>query len=376
MNGKVLAWGRVQMGIEVDELAGLMKQDTATVMAWEAGTEHPTLRQLEAIAGHLKLPLAVFFFSVVPKVPPPRKEFRMLPEAEGAGAARDTSYAIREAQARQMSILEITHGENPAGENFLLFAAKGADAKEIRALLGVSLEQQESWPNAEEAFKAWRDALEKAGIFVFKRAFVQMEVSGFCLPHPRAPIIVVNNKTTWPRQVFTLFHELGHILHQHHGVTRADAEYMDSLRTDDKAVEIKCNRFASHFLLPPAAFKPYAEGFKGSEGEVQRLAGKYNVSHEVVLRRLLDLGKVDADTYREWTTRWNSDFYKRAAPEGGGGSYYATQAAYLGPAFLRLTFSAYLRGELNTADLADHLGVKAKNIAGLEPYLKVEGASG
>lgn len=55
------------------------------------------------------------------------------------------------------------------------------------------------------------------------------------------------------------------------------------------------------------------------------------------------------------------------------GSYYATTASYLGPAYLRLAFSAYLRGEVDLAELADHLGVKARSVAGLEPYLEATG---
>lgn len=370
MNGAMLTWAREQAGISPTQLAARLKQDETTILKWEAGEAAPTLRQLEKIATTLKRPLAVFFFSQPPSLPTPDREFRSLPRPEDEGEALDTNFAIREAHARQLRVLELSGGMNPAGENFL-FAKDGAlEPDELRALLGVTPAIQQSWKNAEEAFNEWRRRLEAVGIIVFKRAFKQMSISGFCLPHESAPVIVVNNSTTWSRQIFTLFHELCHLGHHHYGVTRADPGYVSELVRDEQRIEVACNRFASDFLLPKGVFTRDARGFTGQEKEVEHLAQKYNVSREVVLRRLLDLRHVSSELYEEWTTRWNVNYFARPKPKSSGGNYYATTVSYLGSIFLRLAFGAYQRGEVDVAGLADHLGVKARNLVGLEQFLE------
>lgn len=57
----------------------------------------------------------------------------------------------------------------------------------------------------------FRDELYKVGIYVFKDSFKDDSVSGLCLFDERFPVILLNNKMTFPRQLFTLFHEVYHI---------------------------------------------------------------------------------------------------------------------------------------------------------------------
>lgn len=370
MNGKMLTWARDHKGLTTVQLADLMKQSETTVAEWEAGTDWPTLRQLENLAHVLRVPLAVFFFSKAPSVSKPTGEFRMLPETASAAEVRDTSVAITESRGRQLSVLELTGGKNPAGSNFLFGRWTSGNPVDLRTVLAVPLDLQASWSSAEDAFKEWRKRLAARGVLVFKRSLKQRSVSGFCLPHDVAPVIVVNNSTTWNRQIFTLFHELCHLHHHHHGVTRADHGYMVSLSKGELDIEIACNRFAAEFLLPPGDFDRLAPTFSGTEGEVKNASDYYKVSREVVLRRLRDLGKVSQETYDDWTQRWNADYFSRPAPKSSSGNYYATTAAYLGQAYLRLAFSAYHQGSIGVPELADHLGVKGRNLSRLEGLLK------
>lgn len=366
----MLKWARTHKGLSAVQLADLIKQSETTVLEWEANTKWPTLRQLENLAETLKIPLAVFFFAEEPDVSAPTSEFRMLPEALTAAEARDTSVAITESHARQLSILELTGGKNPAGSNFLFSRWTSRDPADLRAILGIPLSTQVSWGTAEDAFKEWRSRLEATGVIVFKRSLKQRSVSGFCLPHDIAPVIVVNNSTTWNRQIFTLFHELCHLHHHHHGVTRADHGYISSLPESELSIETECNRFAAQFLLPPAEFDGLAPTFSGTESEVENASLYYKVSREVILRRLRDLGRVSQETYEDWTERWNEAFFARPKPKSPGGNYYRTTASYLGQTYLRLAFSAYHGGSIGLVELAEHLGVKGRNLSRLEDLVE------
>lgn len=369
MNGEVLKWARERIGLDASQLADVLSKDGAAVEKWEAGEEFPTFKQLEKLAAALRMPVAVFFFPSPPEVEAPAQEFRMLPEPLSSSEARDTAIAIAEAQARQFSIMELSDGGNPAGSKFLFGGGELLSPGQLRKELGVSLEMQTSWPSAEDGFKAWRQALELRGVVVFKRSFKQKAISGFCLPHRVAPVVVVNNGTTWTRQIFTLFHEVAHLVHRHYGVTRSDLGFLGSLPESESAVEVECNRFASEFLLPHASFDGYAPTFSGEEEWVEQAANFYKVSREVVLRRLVDLGAASRELYEAWVRKWTAGFYARTKPRRkkgeSSGNYYNTTAAYLGPTFLRLACSAYLRGKIDLPELAGHLGVRGKSVPGL-----------
>jgi len=373
VNPTVLIWARQQCGLSVDDVALSLKREPEEIRAWEAGRDYPTFVQLEHLADRYKRPVALFFFPAPPPEPVAKREFRTLPTFELANLQRDTLLAFREALAFQDSLSELTEDKNPAPRKLFveLRASPTSDPRDLarraRALLGVSLDEQTSWKSARQGFERWRDALELAGVFVFKRALKQKEISGFCLTHDEFPVILVNNSTALTRQIFTMFHEFAHILFSVSGVTKSNDEYIDHLPPKQQRIEAACNRFGAELLVPDADFVLRVQHFSGIEAEVGALADTYNVSREVVLRRLLSMNLVDRDTYNAWTSKWNSTFDHTRSSDGGG-NYYATQATYLGRSFLRLAFTAYFKGRCTLEDLASHLHMKSKNVENLEQY--------
>ena len=375
MNPRVLQWARDRIGLSLVDAASSVGRPVEVLAAWEEGSQAPTFRQLEALARVYRRPVAVFFFPEPPREPELRSEFRTLPEPDFEGLDPDTRIALREGLAWQQSLRELTGGRNPSDRQIIRDIA--ADPRQpvdelvarVREYLGISLEAQAGCPNATAAFKEWRDAVERAGIFVFKRSFEQSSVSGFCLHDPEFPVIVINNSTAHTRQTFTLFHELGHLLFHVSGITIEGSPHWADLGDTDREIEVACNRFAAEFLVPEASF-PWTlfEGRDPAEA-VPEVADRYNVSREVVLRRLLDMGLVNTATYRRLADEWNQEYLERRGASGGGGNYYATQATYLGDNYLRLAFGQFHAGRISMGDLADHLGIKARNVRKLEDFL-------
>jgi Zn-dependent peptidase ImmA (M78 family) len=99
-------------------------------------------------------------------------------------------------------------------------------AVQVREYLGVSMEEQHGWTDDDDALKRWREALFSAGIYVFKDAFRVEEFSGFCLYDDVFPLIYVNNSSTKTRQMFTLFHELAHLLFHTSGIDTIHDEFI------------------------------------------------------------------------------------------------------------------------------------------------------
>src|SRR5205807_2176536 len=85
-------------------------------------------------------------------------------------------------------------------------------AADTRRQLGISLEEQAVWRDPYRAFGSWRAAMGRTGALVLQRKLPLVEVRGFSLTTPGPPTIVVNRSDAVSARIFTIFHELGHIL--------------------------------------------------------------------------------------------------------------------------------------------------------------------
>jgi Zn-dependent peptidase ImmA (M78 family)/transcriptional regulator with XRE-family HTH domain len=374
VNPAIIQWARERSGLSLDDLAALMKRDPDEIQQWEDGKIAPSYTTLEDLAyRHFKIPLAVFFFPAPPEVDDPIGNFRRLPEYALERFSSDTIQKIRSAQAYQESLEElfidsppermIIHDINPQKFSLESLAAS------VRKYIGVSFKQQFNFRSSDQAFKTWRHAIEEAGVFTFKDSFKDRFLSGFCLVHDQYPIIMVNNSNSFTRQIFTLLHELAHILYGVNGITDADESYLKFMEKNERRIEAQCNRFAAEVLIPAKRFESEIPFLKG-EGNtaISDLANKYSVSREVILRRMLDFNLIDIDNYATLAEKWNKD-YLRSIKETSGGNWYLTRMSYLGEGFVQTAFHGFRQGRFDAATLASHLNVKAKNLKKFESYV-------
>jgi len=373
VNPEIIIWARKRTGLSIQELADKVKRPLTEIQRWEDGTTIPSYTTLEALAyRHFKIPLAVFFFPEPPEVDDPVGSFRRLPDSEFDKLSSDTREKIRLAQTYQDSLAELlpSSGEKPIYTRYRATPSTLPSlAEDVRSYLGVSIGRQFSFRSTDAAFKAWRHALEHRGIFTFKDSLDDRFISGFCLLSNICPIIMVNNSNAFSRQIFTLAHELGHILLGVYGITDVDEDYIDFMSEKDRRAEIACNRFAADLLVPLRAFRNELGNLSPADPQVvNQLARRFSVSREVVLRRLLDDGRIDEDEYAKRASEWNRD-YMRRRPETPGGNWYLTRLSYLGEGYTRLAFDHHQQGTISTSELAGHLNVKARNIAKLREHL-------
>jgi|CXWL01.1.fsa_nt_gi Zn-dependent peptidase ImmA (M78 family) len=368
----VLRWARESQGYSIDDVAQHLKRSPAEVEAWEAedGASAPSYAQLEDLAYKLyKRPLAVFFLPSPPAEISVKKEFRSLPEFELDQLAADTRYRLRMAHALQISLRELNDGANPVARKIFKDIqlsdtnnVEGAAAS-IRSYLGVTLKAQSAWSTSDEALKGWRNAVEEVGIFIFKHSFKQKSISGFCLHDDEFPVIYLNNSTSKTRQIFSLFHELSHLLLRVNAISKFDHSYVEQLPPKEKRIEQFCNAVAAEFLVPSDDFAKQLKLLGQTNDEsISHLATRYHVSREAILRRMLDRGLVEQAYYESKAKQWAAEFEHG----GNGGNYSATQSAYLGDRYLRLVFGKHYQGRLSLEQVADYLGVRTKSVAGLE----------
>jgi Zn-dependent peptidase ImmA (M78 family) len=365
VNPLVIAWARKRAGLTLEEAV----EKFSRIEACEAGRSFPTYPQLEQLADEFRVPVAVFFFPEPPNVPPIRESFRTLPDTEFDQIPRRIGYLLRKAKAFQLNLAELSQGRNPAPRiithdlEFTPRTSVEAMAAQVREYFDISLDEQAAWRNDDEALKAWRKALLDAGIFVFKDAFRVDDYSGFGLYDDVFPIIYVNNSSATTRQIFTLFHELPHLLFHTSGIDTLDNDYVNQLPDRQKRVEVLCNRFAAQFLVPEDAFAEAFRGREPSERTAELLAARFHVSREFIYRKFLDRGLIEQADYTRAARRWAEQ-----RQSGSGGNPYWSKLTYLGRDYVALAFSQYYKNRIDDVQLGEYLDMKPKNVSTLEEY--------
>ena len=386
---EVLIWARESAGLSLEEARknlNLKRVPHATLNDWEAGRAKPTYQQLEKLAYKVyKRPLALFFLPEPPPEEDLRKSFRSLPGEWVQELPSRIHFLVRKAQLLQLNLFDLHDGRNPAERRlFDEFPIKPERLQlegivlRVREFLGVSPKQQSQWDSEEAALKKWRDLLEQFGIWIFKDSFKEDNYCGFCLHDKEFPVIYLNNNMPKVRQIFTLFHELGHLLCSLGGIEmRQEKDLVEGLPPAEKKIEIFCNAFAGEFLVPKSSLQDDMRGkeeVQDMRALVEELAKKYWVSCEVILRRLLDSGFIPRRSYDERVKDLNSEGFQ--VRQSAGGNYYRTQVTYFGHRYLESVFRGLYQGRLEQEDLMDYLpDIKPNNVGRLEEVLLRAGES-
>jgi Zn-dependent peptidase ImmA (M78 family) len=373
INRKALKWARETSNFSVEEVAFKMKKTDAIVEDWEnEGGNTPTYVQLETLAYDIyKRPIAIFFFPEPPTEVDPKSSFRTLPASEVDKLPPVFLKLYRNAQAMQINLEELNNGLNPESQKiFRDFSfAPGDNANEkataVREYLGISLQTQLQWRDSNTALKEWRKSIESKGIYIFKDAFHLDDISGFCIYDNEFPVIYLNNSMPISRQLFTLFHELSHLLLRTAGIDKRNDAFLRKLKGDNKRAEILCNEFAGAFLVPDSDFENVLRGVTVDEEGIELLSNRYKVSREVILRKCLDRKLVSQAYYEQKSKQWAEEA-KLRRKKSDGGNYYRNIVTYRGDAYLDLVFRQYYQGRFDVTQIADYLNVKVTSIPGLE----------
>lgn len=361
----LVRWARERAGYSLDDAGRLFRK----IAAWEAGTAAPSYAQLELMAARFKCPVAVFFFPKPPAVPSIEQSFRTLTAADFEAIPRTVRLFLRRGQAMQINLAELNEGRNPASRlavrdlRLRPKATLGDIAAQVRSYLGVSIQEQANWKSPEEALDAWREVFAQVGVFVFREAFRADHYFGFCLYDDVFPIIYVNNGAAKTRQIFTLFHELGHLLFHTSGIDVAGDRPLGRLAEPERTVEILCSGLAAHVLVPDEVLDGMLEAMKPSREAAAGLAGYFNVSREVIYRKFLDRGLIDAVEYAAAARDWEA---QRKTRDAASGNYYNSHYAYLGRRYVDLAFTRYYQRRFDEDRLAQYLNIKPKNLPAFE----------
>jgi len=365
VNPSMLKWARLSSGI-IDLVS--LERMLGKVLDWEAGTDFPTYSELEKLSDIYRKPIAVFFFPKPPEGYDISVSFRTLTEASLSALSYKVIRLINEAQVMQLNVIELSE-QQPASEFLHSLAEVSFEEciSQARQLLGVSIKKQLSTKKCNDMFEVWRDALFEKGIFVFKDAFHDRSISGFSLFDNKCPVIYVNNSMSFTRQIFTLFHELFHLVNETNGIDKVfDSEDDYEGLTEKQAyIERTCNRFAAQFLVPTDALLEHISGRTLTYSYICELSDSFCVSRESLIIRLIYLKKLTWDFYNSNIEEIQNDFY-RIAPKSGGGNSNNTLVSYLGKKYLNLAFRAYKAKRIDAFQLATYTRTSVSRLQAIE----------
>lgn len=361
----IIRWARERAGYSIEDASHVFRR----IAEWEAGEAAPTYAQLEQMAERFKCPVALFFFPSPPALPSIEQSFRTLPGEDFASIPRSVRMLLRQGQAMQMNLADLNDGKNQASRlitrelQFSVNMSLDNIANAVRSYIGIGIREQSSWRSVEQALEAWREVFAQIGIFVFKDAFRARDFFGFCLYDDEFPIIYVNNSSTKTRQIFSLFHELGHLLFHTSGIDIVDEQLIQHLSGANRKIEVICNGLASRVLVPNDIFDEIRKSMAPNRETATDLADYFCVSRELIYRKFLDRGLIDAEEYKAAAQHWERQIRQ---PTAGAGNYYNSKHAYLGSQYIDLAFTRYYQRRFGDRQLAEYLNIKPKNLPTFE----------
>lgn len=365
---ELLVYARVEAGLSLEAAAKKIPVKPERLLACEEGRERLTINQLRTLSNAYKRPLAFFY---LPQ-PPPRtqtlRDFRRLPDEIKEDESPALKHEIRRARYRRQVSLDLYDdlGEEPPTFTATTSLKANPDnvAGEIRELLKVSQEEQYALRNEREAFSRWRNAIEESGVLVFQASRIERsEMRGFSISEAVLPIIVVNIKDVLQARLFTMLHELTHLMLRTGGLCNLE-EFQE--------IEVFCNRVAGAVLVPQEWLlneRVMREGGQQDEWEeaiIQSLARRYSVSREVIIRRLLIANYATPDFYQRKREEYRREFENRTPAEGGFAPPDVLAVSYVGRKFVQLVLDSYHQDKITTSDVSDYLEVRVTHLRKIE----------
>lgn len=359
---EILRWARERAGLDQNDLSGRFRR----LKNWEADAVQPTLKQLEAFARAVHVPTGYLFLSSPPHEPVPIPDFRTVAGRHVTRPSADLLDTMYLCQERQSWYREYARIEGQPELEFVNSATVATPvdtvAAEMRQKLNFQIAERKECPTWSDALRLFTQRADDIGVLVMVNGVVgsnnhrrldPSEFRGFALADPLAPLVFVNGADTKAAQMFTLAHELAHIWLGSSALSNLGARPMQRSRRE----EIWCNAVAAEFLVPLAALRAELSDGEQLPHTMSRLARSFKVSTLVVLRRLLDAGWIDRETFEMHWRSENERLKTLNRSSGGGGNFYRTTLARVSRRFARALVESTREGHTLYRDAFRMVGV-------------------
>lgn len=355
-NPQVMLYALERSGKSAEELS--QSPSYRKIFEWLSGDRIPSFKQMCKFSKTTHIPVRYLYQEEIPDLGFIIPDFRTV-NNKAPEPSPNLYDVIGEMDSRKdwLNDYYINREYHPVELVGLLKNYKGKDiiqgsVETLRDYFGIDTHWFESTNSLNDARKYLKDKIEEKRISVSISGVVPgnthrpLEVSefrGFVISDEYAPLIFINGKDALAAQIFTLIHELSHLLFAETGVDLADA--LDAQGKFEK----RCNTIASEFLVPDELIEQYFASNSISYEYIENIALKLRVSFIVCARRLLDTGVIGRTRFYQYLNLHNEKVASLERTETGlpGGSSYNNTHICLGNVLTDAIYIAVKTGELS-----------------------------
>jgi len=313
-----------------------------------------------------KRTIATLLLHEPPKENPLPKDRRTVDSKDLGNFHEKTIMAIRKARALANSFIELRNefGISVSKLNFSASIQDNPSDIAIKLSELININEIREITNVNFALEGYIEKIESLGIAVFQLSLTQDNLRGFSIVDDKIPIIgIKRGGESTTAKIFTLFHELGHLILNEGGLCDI---------TDITKIEIEkwCNAFAAEVLIPKTELlqleKVIEQKQNGlmiwSKNDLINLGNHFHVGPLAILRRLLDNRLTTYEFYKEKHQAWNKPQFGRAKhPEGRNIAKETIKEK--GRTYISLAFKAFDQNRIDLKDLSDFLGIRLSYIS-------------
>lgn len=380
INKETLAFICSQVGVTTVFLSQRTGHPEEKISAWLDVDNYsfPTINQAKSLAKVLKVPFAGLYMNrnnLPIKQLPSLRNLRTLPYScpmDDSALNLAVVELVRYHDFLTSAEAEMDINTIPLSLPAISDDASIADyAKAIRDYFELELDAQFKLGSARQFYLYVREKIERKGIFVHCFTGVDVEIArGVAIYNETAPIIGINDNDRYPAKTFSLIHELVHILkHQSTLCNEMFSSFSSQIE------EVFCNAVAGEVLVPAAALGAFLSAKKIADislDDVDTMAKRFNISKEVITRRLYDTQRFSKDEYDTFTSEIRQIFLqereteKLARQEGSGKTVYTNVSREAvdktSPTICRILLIGYSDGYFSKQEVSGFLGIKEKHI--------------
>lgn len=370
INRKMLMWARENSIFEsaFDVASNLGDISAEDILKWENEEDYPSITQVKKLAVIYDVPFASFYLSDEPKSSMPQYvDKRTINNGEINRMSLQLWKEIRRMIARRENMLECNedflNNFDALSDVFAVDDNIDIIAQKIRDYFGISSPYRYKSEYDNNAFAFFREKIEEKGVIVMQLTGISLdEIRGLSLYFEKYPIIAINNKDTPNAKVFSLFHELAHI------VRRTSALCTIDIKNQSDNEESICDNIAANVLVPIESFKDIIGCVEvWNTQKLYQIACKYGVSNLVVLKRLYDLSKITSTEYSELYHQCMEEFQiyqnRKNTPKI---QYHIRYVSESGKLFPNVIIDAQASGKITVGEACIMLGVNVQHFGNIE----------
>lgn len=365
--------------ISTDFIIRKTKLNSAKVPLWldAANPSLPTIKQAKKLASCLHIPFAGLYMNPV-DIPLKRiPNIKNLRTIQGASVPDDSALNIAVVDI----LLErdfLTNANKEFDQSIPMFSPNVPSeddpikwAQAIRTQFSIELGTQYKCSTSRQFYLYLRNCIENGGVFVHCFVDVPIEIArGIAIYEDPLPVIGINDEDRPPAKSFTLIHELVHLL------KRESSFCNDMTNAAALKEEVFCNAVAGELLVPAQALKiiirdgQFATPY--TTNDIQKIANRFSVSREVIIRRLLNIGKITKIEYDTYADLFNQEIEQererqRVAREQGIKTQISKNVSReaidrTSPSVSKMLYHGFSEEVYSKQDIARHLNIDQRHI--------------